>query len=108
MVGVRHPSGLRQHETGALDVIARGERGTKDDTPRSGTRGLIFEGSTPELFQNYVSKAVELVRDRPRDKRLVFLKAWNEWAEGNYVEPDSNFGHRYLDAMRRALNEDGR
>jgi hypothetical protein len=79
-----------------------------DNTPRSGARGLIFEGSTPELFQNYIRKAVELVRDRPREKRLVFLKAWNEWAEGNYVEPDSSFGHQYLDAMRRALHKDGR
>jgi Glycosyltransferase WbsX len=74
-----------------------------DNTPRSGRRGVIFEGSTPQLFQEYVSKAVDLVRPKPREQRIIFLKAWNEWAEGNYVEPDSKFGHQYLEAIGRGL-----
>jgi lipopolysaccharide biosynthesis protein len=74
-----------------------------DNTPRSGARGIVFEGSTPELFEAYVRKAVDLVRHKPAQERIIILKAWNEWAEGNYVEPDSCFGHRYLAALRRAL-----
>jgi len=79
-----------------------------DNTPRSGARGVIFEGSTPGLFQSYLSKAIDLVRRKRPEERIVFLKAWNEWAEGNYVEPDSEFGHQYLDAMRRALYSSNR
>ena len=75
-----------------------------DNTPRSGPRGIVFEGATPERFERYLHKAIDLVTARPRERRIVFLKAWNEWAEGNYVEPDARFGHQYLDAMQRALH----
>lgn len=71
-----------------------------DNTPRSGTRGVVCEGATPELFKQYLEKAVERVRDHAPQKRIVFLKAWNEWAEGNYVEPDARYGSAYLDAIR--------
>ena len=74
-----------------------------DNTPRSGTRGVVYEGSTPELFAEYMTKAVERVAPRDFDKRVIFLKAWNEWAEGNYVEPDATFGHQYLDAIRSSI-----
>ncbi len=74
-----------------------------DNTPRSGPRGVVFEGATPELFQEYLTKAIDRVRTRPRQQAIVFLKAWNEWAEGNYVEPDALSGHAYLDAIRAAM-----
>jgi lipopolysaccharide biosynthesis protein len=76
-----------------------------DNTPRSGRRGVVLEGSTPHLFRKYLDKAIALVRSKPYEERIVFLKAWNEWAEGNYVEPDARFGHQYLDALRLALFE---
>lgn len=74
-----------------------------DNTPRSGTKGVVYEGSTPALFADYLTKATRIVADRPSDKKIVFLKAWNEWAEGNYVEPDSVFRHGYLDAIRSVM-----
>ena len=74
-----------------------------DNTPRSGPRGVVFEGATPELFGQYLQKAVDRVSARPQQQAIVFLKAWNEWAEGNYVEPDAAAGHAYLDAIRRAM-----
>jgi hypothetical protein len=76
-----------------------------DNTPRSGPRGVIFENSTPELFREYVSKAATLIRNRPKESRIIFVKAWNEWAEGNYMEPDTKFGLRYLEAMRLGLGD---
>jgi lipopolysaccharide biosynthesis protein len=74
-----------------------------DNTPRSKARGVVYENSTPELFSEYLSKAVAMVSMRAPDERIIFLKAWNEWAEGNYVEPDTRFGHGYLDAIRGVL-----
>lgn len=74
-----------------------------DNTPRSGPRGVVFEGATPALFEQYLRKALSRVQGRPRETSIIFLKAWNEWAEGNYVEPDARYGHGYLDAIRRVV-----
>jgi lipopolysaccharide biosynthesis protein len=74
-----------------------------DNTPRSAHRGVVFEEATPALFGSYLKKAIALLKRKPAEERIIFLKAWNEWAEGNYVEPDREFGHQYLDAIHGAL-----
>ena len=76
-----------------------------DNTPRSGLNGLVLHGSTPELFKTVLQRGINLVQAYPSAQRIVFIKAWNEWAEGNYLEPDQRFGHAYLEAVREALNE---
>lgn len=75
-----------------------------DNTPRVGRWGWVLQDSSPELFAEHLRHALSLVSDRPLDKRLVFLKSWNEWAEGNYLEPDEQFGRAYLEATRGALS----
>lgn len=74
-----------------------------DNTPRSGSRGVVYENASPELFGRYLDKAIDKVKDRPFQHRILFLKAWNEWAEGNYVEPDMKYGHAYLDVIRSRI-----
>ena len=76
-----------------------------DNTPRSGTNGIVFEGVTMELFQKQLERALTRVEDKPANRKLVFLKAWNEWAEGNYVEPDLRHGHKYLDVIKSVINQ---
>ena len=71
-----------------------------DNTPRSGLDGTVFCGSTPELFQVHLRRVLDQVSDRELDDRLVFVKSWNEWAEGNYLEPDLRFGRAYLEVVR--------
>ena len=71
-----------------------------DNTPRSGRRGVVLEGSSPEVFARHVRRAAELAARRDGDERLVFVKSWNEWAEGNHLEPDLQHGHGYLEALR--------
>jgi hypothetical protein len=71
-----------------------------DNTPRSGKHGLVLQGSTPALFRGHAAQALERVRNKPMDHRIVFIKSWNEWAEGNYLEPDAEFGRGYLEALR--------
>ena len=71
-----------------------------DHTPRTGNSGVILYGSTPELFRKYLHKKIEIIKDKPYDKRFLIIKSWNEWAEGNYLEPDLQFGRKYLEAIR--------
>jgi len=66
----------------------------------------IFLGSTPEKYKEWLSAAIDNTTSRfVGDERIVFINAWNEWAEGNHLEPDQRFGHGYLEATQRALDE---
>ena len=71
-----------------------------DNTARSGANGMLLQGSTPELFRAQFRKAVAAVGHYPPEHKLVFIKSWNEWAEGNHLEPDLKFGRRYLEVVR--------
>lgn len=74
-----------------------------DRSPRAGKRAVIYTGATPALFEEQVKRAIDLVSAKPSDHRLVFLRSWNEWGEGNYMEPDLDNGHGFLDALKSAL-----
>lgn len=74
-----------------------------DHTPRSGKRGVVFHNSTPELFRKHVIKVLQIISKKPVDRQIVFLKSWNEWGEGNYMEPDLRFGKRYIEELKRAI-----
>ncbi|RQW84902.1 MAG: lipopolysaccharide biosynthesis protein, partial [Geobacter sp.] len=63
-------------------------------------KGFVLTGSTPECFRIHLKNILLQVASKAREKRIVMLKSWNEWAEGNYVEPDQKFGHGYLDIIR--------
>ncbi len=76
-----------------------------DKTPRQGKNAEVFCNSTPELFKKSVELALNMVIEKPKEKRILFLFAWNEWGEGAYMEPDIKFGHGYINALREALNE---
>lgn len=79
-----------------------------DNTPRTQRLGLVLTGSTPGRYQALLRAAINQVSERPMQKRLVFLKSWNEWAEGNYLEPDQRWGRAYLEATRSAVLGDDR
>jgi len=74
-----------------------------DNTPRSGADGWLFENSTPELFRQLCVKAFKETENKCAEEKIVLLKSWNEWAEGNYLEPDRVYGHQYLAAYKMAL-----
>ena len=76
-----------------------------DRSARSGRRAVIYTGSTPELFKKHIEEAIAIVSEKPEEKRIVFLRSWNEWAEGNYMEPDLKFGHSYLNSLKEYLTE---
>jgi len=74
-----------------------------DNTPRSGRNGVVLTGSTPERFRTHVRRAKEVLETYPPGERLLWLKSWNEWAEGNYLEPDLEYGNARLDVLRDEL-----
>ena len=76
-----------------------------DNTPRCGADGWLLEGSTPDLFESLCVKAFRETENKPEGEKIVIIKSWNEWAEGNYMEPDREFGHKYLQAFSKALEE---
>ena len=76
-----------------------------DHSPRSGKKGTIIVGSTPELWGEHIRKIISLVIEKPYQHRIVFLKSWNEWGEGNYIEPDLMWGDQYLRTIERVLKE---
>src|SRR5262245_1079577 len=78
-----------------------------DNTPRSGPNGLCLHGSTPELFRRHLRRALDRMVDVPFQHRFVFVKSWNEWAEGNHLEPDLRFGRRYLEVIREEVGLSG-
>ena len=76
-----------------------------DDTPRWGRRGYVLVDPDADDLSEHVRTAVRLVADRAPDERIVFVKSWNEWAEGNHLEPDRRHGRRRLEAVLAGLAE---
>jgi hypothetical protein len=74
-----------------------------DNTPRAGRRGIVLENFSAELFRKCLDKALAHVAPKPANERLIFIKAWNERAEGNYLEPDQIYGTSLLETLRQAV-----
>lgn len=75
-----------------------------DRTPRAGKAEGIYVNSTPENFKKHLEDALELIKDKDDEHRIIFMKSWNEWGEGNYVEPDIKYGHAYLNAIKEVID----
>jgi lipopolysaccharide biosynthesis protein len=92
------------YESAAYPLF-RGVNPGWDNTPRKPEAGNIFLHASPRGYEEWLANALrDTVRRFPDpDHRLVFLNAWNEWAEGAYMEPDARLGYAYLAANRRAL-----
>lgn len=72
-----------------------------DHSPRSGKYGLILHNSTPELFYEHCKRVLKVLDGK--QNKFVMLRSWNEWGEGNYMEPDLRYGKGYVHALRKAF-----
>ena len=70
-----------------------------DHTPRSGKNGTVFHNSTPFLFGKHVKNVLDIIKLKKRDDQIIFLKSWNEWGEGNYMEPDLKYDKKYIETL---------
>lgn len=76
-----------------------------DNTPRRPENGRVCLDSTPEKFKHYMIEQIKNVK-ASYENDMIFIFAWNEWAEGGYMEPDEKYKFAYLDALRESLNND--
>ena len=85
--------------------LFRGVTPRWDNTPRRMERGTSWVGSSPEMYGDWLREAIaQTQRDHPNNKQFLFINAWNEWAEGAYLEPDVRYGYRYLEQTQAALH----
>ena len=75
-----------------------------DHSPRSGRRGSVLTHSDPASFERHVRHVLNGCRDKAPETNLIFLKSWNEWGEGNYMEPDLHYGKGFIEALHNAVD----
>lgn len=96
------------------DIVLQGLKGATDfypcinpnfdHSPRSANKGVIIPDSSPSKWKQLCDRVFDFYRRREHEENLVFIKAWNEWGEGNYLEPDDRFGRGWIEATREAFN----
>ena len=74
-----------------------------DHTPRSGCEGTVFSHYTPDVFERHVKQVLRAVENKPASLKIVFVKSWNEWGEGNYMEPDRRYGLQFLERLKKCV-----
>ena len=74
-----------------------------DHSPRSGNKRAILTQCSPKLFKKHCLQVLNGIKNKKN--KIVFLKSWNEWGEGNYMEPDLKFGKGFIKALSEAKKE---
>jgi GT2 family glycosyltransferase len=88
-------------------VLFRSVTPSWDNTARRQNDSVIIANSSPGAYRAWLESTIRLTREQNfGNERVVFVAAWNEWAEGNYLEPDTRYGHSYLEATRDALQKE--
>ncbi|MEK4325938.1 glycoside hydrolase family 99-like domain-containing protein [Paenibacillus sp. FSL R7-0312] len=83
----------------------RGAMLSWDNTARRKKSSNIFFDASPGEYEKWMIGLIDYTRKfNEKDNQIVFVNAWNEWAEGTHLEPDTKYGHGYLEATQRALN----
>ncbi|HMI62057.1 MAG TPA: glycoside hydrolase family 99-like domain-containing protein [Puia sp.] len=77
-----------------------------DNTARRKTGATIFKGSTPEIYEGWLKHIVRNYTPPSNSENFIFINAWNEWAEGNHLEPCMKWGRAYLEATKRAIGHE--
>jgi lipopolysaccharide biosynthesis protein len=100
---------ISRYEQEDSTSVHRGVMGAWDNTARRGNKAHLTYGASPVTFRSWLRRS--LVQDaakHPGEERMTFINAWNEWAEGTYLEPDQRYGIGFLEAVRsvRKMSEE--
>lgn len=72
-----------------------------DNSPRSGVKSLVLKNTHPGFFEKYLQRFISAYKQYPENPPFFIIKSWNEWAEGNYIEPDKTHGRGWLEAIKK-------
>lgn len=75
-----------------------------DRTPRVASQDGVYINATPKKFEEHIVQAKKIICHKDKEHQILFLKSWNEWGEGNYVEPDLLYGHGFLQAISNNID----
>jgi hypothetical protein len=76
-----------------------------DHTPRSGNMGQVIVETSPALFHENLTNCYKRIENYKEEEKIIFIKAWNEWAEGNFLEPDQKNGFENLNQIKKFQEE---
>lgn len=76
-----------------------------DHSPRSGRNSILLHDCKPVYFFKLVKYVISMLQNKTSSRQIVMIKAWNEWGEGNHMEPDLKYGRGYLDALKSAIDK---
>ena len=74
-----------------------------DRSPRANNADGIYINATPEHFKTHIQQALDVIARKKPEHKILILRSWNEWGEGNYVEPDLKYGHGFLNALKESI-----
>jgi hypothetical protein len=72
-----------------------------DNTARRGEKGIVMKDNHPDYFEKELRRVTEKLSKSNTKSQILFINAWNEWAEGNKLEPDVKMGKQHLEVVRR-------
>lgn len=77
-----------------------------DNTPRRKNDAFIFKNDSPEIYEDWLRHIYKNFRPYSEEENFVFINAWNEWAEGNHLEPCVKWGTKYLEATQKVISNE--
>lgn len=90
-------------ETDKEDIVYPTILSGYDRAARSGKNAQIYYNYTPDAFEDHIKNVISVVSKKYDEHKIVFLKSWNEWAEGNYIEPDTKYGTKFLEVLGKYI-----
>lgn len=75
-----------------------------DSTIRHGKRGVVLTNATPYNFEIHLQHCISKLKNVPESERFLMIKSWNEWGEGNYIEPCERYGSQYLNIINSNID----
>jgi lipopolysaccharide biosynthesis protein len=77
-----------------------------DNTARRGDKGIMIVNADPKVFEESLEWSKQIVNKLPEEERLIFINAWNEWAEGNHLEPCIKYGSQFLNSVKKIFKDE--
>lgn len=74
-----------------------------DHSPRSGAKNIILHDANPSIWGDMCASVIKKLKTRDGEDNLMFIKSWNEWGEGNYMEPDLKYGRGYIEELSKTI-----